>query len=260
VLGRDFADALGDQIRAFCDDDGRLHREVVPFQRDGVMRRVHHHDGGARHGGHHAATSELALTSFERSPRFRIAFGLTQLVFDLLLRHLHALFKVPALVRIIAQSDDDQDDAELPADFVDQIGDRENDLTGHRLPDLREEIHVRSERRPQHRRDGDQLQDLLGEVDDDLFGKHARETGQRIDLRRTRFERFEREHETRLQHVYQNARRQREAEEQQQSRTDERERTCKERPDGMNRKDLAGRCVSQHRPQHAVDRANGSWK
>ncbi len=59
------ADLERDEIGAFRDDARSLHLAGVVAQRDGVVSRVHGHDVGLRHVGHHAARRRAHAASCE---------------------------------------------------------------------------------------------------------------------------------------------------------------------------------------------------
>ena len=77
--------------------------------------------------------AHLALTALECRFRFGITFGLPVLVFDFLLTHLQRFFELPLLVRVVEQTDDDQEERELPRDRKDEIRRHCDDPRGRRL-------------------------------------------------------------------------------------------------------------------------------
>ena len=82
------ADAQRDQVGALGDDARRGHGGVVVLQRDRVVGRVHDHEVGLRHRGHHPALRHLAHARADLALDLGVALELLVLLLQLLVAHL----------------------------------------------------------------------------------------------------------------------------------------------------------------------------
>ena len=113
VPERDFADLRRQQVASLGHDDGRLHLHAE-FERDRELGGIGDHDRGALDVLQHAAAACLALQAADAHLDRGIAFGLLELVAQILPAHLEFVLVAPALEEIVGGRPHQQHQRRLP--------------------------------------------------------------------------------------------------------------------------------------------------
>ena len=85
-------DLFGEQVASLGQHLGRLHGGEVEAQRHGIVGGIGEHDGGLAPHRPSPAAAHLALQAANAAANLRAAFGLLELVAQILLAHLQARF------------------------------------------------------------------------------------------------------------------------------------------------------------------------
>jgi hypothetical protein len=170
----DLADFPGDQVDAFGDADRRVHAALVA-ERDGKVGRVGDDDGGFRHRRHdalsHPGVAQLPKLAFDH----RVAFGLAELLLDLLQRHFLPLVPLPILEQVVGGGDDGENRHHGAQHLHRQRAGEGQDHRRIAGDEIAEVMALRPQQRRHDGADDAELHQALGEIGQRLPREKSRE-------------------------------------------------------------------------------------
>ena len=158
-------------------------------------------DAGLGNGGHHALLHALQAQLPDLGLDVGVAFGLLELVLDLLQRHLLPLEPLPVLEEVIGDRDRGQHRHHRAHQLQCQIGGDAEDRRGIEHQERFQAMALGPQHRHHDRAERDQLEHALGEIRHRLLAEDALQPGAGRYLAELRLQRFRRPHQPVLDHV-----------------------------------------------------------
>ena len=165
------------------------------------MRRVRDDDVRLRHFLHHAAHGHLALFLANLALDLRIAFRLLELILDFLLRHHQVLRRLPFLIAVIEQRDDEDDADDLEGQCENDVGNLRERRREVVEDELRHRENLILEIIVDEEADDGNLQQRFHELDERALRKHAADAVDRVEVVELRLELLRAENQARLREV-----------------------------------------------------------